>query len=385
MVIRRWALVPAVAAIVCAVLPPVAQAEDSPYYVVFKTWGLATPPQETGLKAVSFLPRRYLLYVEDREAREEWFGNQYLRAMTQDGVSVLVDPNSVSKSTFRERIGRHQVIFNSEFLLCKEKGCRPSDVTAWSIERGDAFHIKATRDGFHTLEGQRDVLFQGYISVDDLNELKQRGQITRVDDSHPRYRVEKQRVPALATTCGEIRRPGEFYPLTSDAHRATVAVLERLKVAEVDRDRVKVITEYGSPDRVYEFFRYRIEDHQEPEGAPERFFNVAAGFRYACLTGDLGGVTRTYIEIVTLSSSRRTESVEIRIDEFGTPKDLRELTGSPYMISINKPSHFSRALEILSRKIEDRTLAGYAITELNRSCRSSERANPKSKCLSYEY
>lgn len=111
---------------------------------------------------------------------------------------------------------------------------------------------------------------------------------------------------------------------------------------------------------------------------------MAAAFKYECRTGDLGDVTRSYIELVTIGSSRRTDTVEITIDEFGTPKDLLDLTGSPYMISINKPSHFTRALEILSRKIEDRTLAGYAITELNRSCGSSARSND-GRCLSYEY
>ena len=72
----------------------------------------------------------------------------------------------------------------------------------------------------------------------------------------------------------------------------------------------------------------------------------------------------------------------ISIDDFGTPRDLLDLTNSPYMLSINKMGHFSRALEILSLKIDDRTLAGYAITELNRSCNSRERAN-NSRCLSY--
>ena len=382
--IWRWAVLSAVVAMMCGVLPLSAQGDDSPYYVVFKTWALATPPQETGLKAVSFLPRGYLLYIEDRDARERPFDEAYLPAVTQDGVEVLVHPDSVSKSTFRQRIGAHEVIFNSEFLLCKEWGCRPNDVTAWSIDRGDAFHIGATERGFYRLDGQRDEPFHGFISVAELNELKQRGQVTRVDDPHPRYRVRKQRVPALATTCGEIRQQSDLYPLESE-HVATATVLERLKIAEIVGEWVKVTNDYGAADRMYEFFDYRIEDHEEPEGSPDRFFHVVAGFRYACHIGDLGDVTRNYIETVTLGSSRRPENVTIRIEDFGTPKDLRLLTASPYMISINKPSHFFRALEILSLKIDDRTLAGYAITELNRSCRSEERANSKSKCLSYEY
>ena len=384
-VIRRWTLVSAVVAVTCGVLTGGARADDSPYYVTFKTWALATPSLETGLKVVSFLPRRYLLYIEDRDAREEWFGVSYLRAVTQDGVNVLVDPDSVSRKTFRQWIGTHEVIFNSEFLLCKHQGCRPSDVTAWSIDRGDAFQIAATEKGVHRLEGQRDGPFHGFISVTELEDLKQRGLITRVDESHPRYSIEKRRVPALATKCGETRPAGNLYPLELSDFDATTAVLKQLKIALVDGERVKVTADYGERARMYEFFSYQIEDHEEPPGSPDRFFDVAAGIKYVCRIGDLGIVTRQYIEVVTLGSSRRAETVEIRIEDFGTPKDLLELTDSPYMISINKPSHFSRALDILSSKIKDRTLAGYAITELNRSCRSLERANPKSKCLSYEY
>ena len=108
MVIRRCALVLVVVAMTFGMLAPEARASDSPYYVVFKTWALATPTGESGLKVVSFLPRGYLLYIEDREEREEQFGAEYLRAVTQDGVEVLVDPDSVSKGTYREVYGNQR-------------------------------------------------------------------------------------------------------------------------------------------------------------------------------------------------------------------------------------------------------------------------------------
>ncbi len=381
---NRWTLAVVLIALMACGLLARAQAENSPYYVVFETWGLATSPLETGLKIVSFLPERYLLYIDNRDAREEAFGREYLRAVTQDGVNVLVNPDDVSRSTFRERIGTHEVIFNSEFSLCKSPGCRPIDDNAWSIARGDAFNIVATdENGFHTLEGRRDELFRGYISETELNEWKQHGQITRADEPHPRYDIDKRRAATLATRCGELRRVNDLYLLESD-DAATERVLNQLRVAEIDDGRIKVTTEYGAAGRMYEFFSYHIEDH-EARAPSERFFRMAAAFRYVCRTGDLGVVTREYIEGVVLSSSRRTDVVEIEIDDFGTPKNLLELTDSPYMISINKPSHFFRALEIISREIRDRTLAGYLVTELNRSCRSVERANRNSRCRSYEY
>ena len=168
-----------------ALFVPALRADDSPYYVVFKTWGLATPETETGLKAVSFLPRRYLLYIDDRQAPVSMFGTNYLRAVTQDGVEVFVDPGSVSRGTFRESIGTHEVIFNTEYLLCREVDCDPSDFTAWPIDRGDAFHIVEERNGVYVLEGRREEPFRGHIAVETLRGMKRRGQVTRVDDPHP--------------------------------------------------------------------------------------------------------------------------------------------------------------------------------------------------------
>lgn len=388
MVVTHRLVLALVVVVMCMGGTLAAQADDSPYFVVFQTWGLATPPLETGLKVVTFLPRRYLLYIEDRDALEKPFDREYLRAVTQDGVEVLVDPGSVSRSTFRQRIGNHEVIFNSEFLLCKIPGCTQDDVSAWPIDRGDAFDIVVTENGFRRLEGLRDEPFQGYISIEQLDELKRRGHITRVDDSHPRYRVEKRRAATLATKCGEQRPAGNFYDLVPDDD-ATTAVVELLRIATVEDQRVKVTSGYGEPGRMYEFFSYHIEDldHRDLDGerSADRFFHIAVAFKYACRARDLVGVTRDYIEVMTLASSRRDESVEININEFNTPRELRELTGSPYMISINKPRHFLGALEILNDKIADRTLAGYILTELNRSCPSEERANRQSKCLSYEY
>ena len=169
-----------------------------------------------------------------------------------------------------------EVIFNSEFLLCKTRGCpQPDDVNSWSIDRGDAFLIKDILNGIYELEGRREEFFSGFIPVDELDELKQRGQITRADDPHPRYRVEKQRALALRTSCGETRQAGDFYPLMAE-DRATRAVLEQLPtIAEVDGDRVKVIAQYGDADRMYEFYSYRIEDREAEERSTDRFFDVA--------------------------------------------------------------------------------------------------------------
>jgi hypothetical protein len=94
-----------------------------------------------------------------------------------------------------------------------------------------------------------------------------------------------------------------------------------------------------------------------------------------------------YFENVTFKSSRRDIPIKIDIndDGFRTPKTLRDLTGAPYLISINDYAHFERVIANLSNKIGDRTLAGYALSELNVSCKFKERQNKLSDCFQYKY
>ena len=78
--------------------------------------------------------------------------------------------------------------------------------------------------------------------------------------------------------------------------------------------------------------------------------------------------------------------VDIPSHLFNTPQDLLQYTNDAYMISINKPEHFESAIEIFTAKIGDRALAGYILTELNRSCRSGMRIQYSgSACRIYDY
>lgn len=374
-------------------------ADDSPYYTVYRTWALAPPGAETPGKIITFLPRRYLLYVENRNDFVKVAGHDYVQAITQDGTKVLVFEESISKKTFRISIGEHEVIFNIAFQLCKTIGCDPDEYTAVPVERGDAFKIKSEENGFYKLEGTRpNGPFQGYISIDRLAQMKTIGQITRADDPTPRYKIEKTKSTALTTECGEVKVENSISDIL-DGERSTARILKQIPLASVfpGGQKIRFLRAFGEENYMYNFYLYTIEDQAQEPGSARRSFYVSAAFKIHCRRNSLGTTQMLYIDTVNfvsdqqpnegeLISDYQQKEVEFTIDEFGTPKNLIEKTGAPYMISINNESHFNRALEIISLKIADRTLAGYILSEINRSCRSSERkAGSNSPCLGYSY
>ena len=363
-----------------------AENHASPYYTVYRTWALAPPGSESPGKIISFLPRRYLLYIENRDETVSFADADYVRATTQDGADVLVFEQNISRKTFKESIGEHEVIFNTLYQLCKTMGCEPDEITATPVERGDSFKIVEKDSGFYKLEGTRpDGNFQGYISKQRLAGMKSIGQVTRVDDPHPRYVISKRKSSALGTTCNDQRAANTKWAI-ADGDDATARILERINLGVVEGGEVRMQRPLGEAGMLYRFFLYSIEDREQPPDSDERIFHVAAAFKIHCQVSDLGSVMEDYIDSVTFVSDRRDEEVTFTIDEFGTPRDLHEYTGDAYMISVNSENHFNKALELLSVKIADRTLAGYVRTEINRSCRSAERkAGSNGPCLEYDY
>jgi hypothetical protein len=119
---------------------------------------------------------------------------------------------------------------------------------------------------------------------------------------------------------------------------------------------------------------------------------MAAGLKTKCATlGNSKQTVETFIEHAVFVNSRNLingEPVQVDIPShlFNTPQDLLQYKNDAYMISINKPEHFQSAIEILTAKTGDRTLAGYILTELNRNCRSEMRIQYSgSACGIYDY
>jgi hypothetical protein len=373
-----------------------AQTFDDARYAVYRTWALAPPETEHGYKIVSFIPESYFLFLSDSDPVYV-SGQAYQRALTQDGVEVIIHPEAISEESFQRSVGDHQVIFNSDYLMCKQIGCQPSLETDWLVARGEAYRIVSSSQSLITLRGTRSgQVVEGYVPRNELEYLTRIGKVTRADLPQPKYQIDKFTAAPLATSCGQTRDSGSALDL-AESDEVARRILELIPVAKMAEDegeeegQYKVSSAYGGPGYANAFYLYRIRNYTSVLEENEGFFEVAAALKIDCTLYEDGSYTENFIQHMTLMNSKnvfngRPIANEISMDLFDTPRDLRDYTGDAYMISVNKPEHFQRALEILTNRIGDRQLSGYILTELNRSCRSSMR-NPYSggPCVSYNY
>ena len=377
-----------------------AQTYDDSRYATYRTWALGPPGGENAYKIISYIPESYLMYLSEADPIYV-SGQEYRLAKTQDGVEVLVFSEAISELSFERSVGDHQVIFNADYLLCKEAGCSPELETDWLVARGEAYRIVASSQNMVTLRGTRGgQIIEGFVTQSELDYLARIGRITRADQPQPRYQIDKFQAPALSTTCGQTRQTGELISLPDD-DEVIRSIIGLIPVAEIgiegaegelaDSDTLRITSSYGGAGYANSFYFYRIRNHTTVLDADEGYFEVAVALKIDCTLYEDGSYTENFIQHMTLMNSKnvfngRPIANEISMDFFDTPRDLREYTGDAYMISINRPEHFQRALEILTNRIGDRQLSGYILTELNRSCRSSMR-NPysQSPCVTYDY
>ena len=177
-------------------------ADRKPYYVINETYALSINLFANRYPIIAFLPRRYLVYTENRFLYKKISKRNYVEAITQDGVNVLVLSSDISKSTFNDAFGDSEIIFNAGFQLCKTLACSPDQPEDYlTIRRGDSFKIKSSKQGLLQLAGQDEIV--GFVGEAKLEEMIESGQVTRADVVHPRYSIEKQEVSVLSTTCGQ--------------------------------------------------------------------------------------------------------------------------------------------------------------------------------------
>lgn len=368
----------------------VAQSFDHARYATYRTWALAPPGSEHAYKIVSYIPESYLLFLSD-DAPVYVSGQEYRLAMTQDGVEVLVFAEAISELSFERSVGDHQIIFNGDYLMCKQAGCIPELETDWLVARGEAYRIVASSQNMMTLRGTRNgQVVEGYVPRNELDYLSRVGRVTRADQPQPKYKIDKYQSASLATSCGESRSIGSVLQIDPD-NEIDRRILELIPVAKLEVEHYKVTSAYGGAGYANAFYLYKIRNYKTVLEEDEGYFEAAVALKIDCTLYEDGSYTENFIQHMTLMNSKnifngRPIANEISMEFFNTPRDLGEYTGDAYMISINRPEHFQRALEILTNRIGDRQLSGYLLTELNRSCRSSMR-NPysQSPCVAYEY
>jgi len=385
-----------------------------PHYTLYRTWALSPPDSENPFKITSFLPEGYLFHILDKN-HEVVSNSRYSLVLTQDGVKVLLYSGAISDLTFRQTVGDHELIFNSRYQLCKTIHCTSLNENAnrntWAIARSEAFKIveetNSNQQSLIKIKATRGwEIIEGYLSQIELDELVAKGIVTRTDQLLPKYLIKKTKSSALSTSCGEERSASDVIEISESDHVANrlidllqmgVEVPEEKGMKEsvqkqIDKKRIELTKDYGTKDYLYAFYLYEIEDRTVAENSDQRFFQAASGLKISCTDNKtLGTPTKDYIDHAIFVNSRNQFNgepfiVDISSRLFNTPRDIRQYTSDAYMISINKPEHFEQSIKILSDKIGDRTLAGYMLTELNRSCRSELRVQYSgSVCRIYDY
>lgn len=354
-----------------------------PYFAFEESFALSRTPVEGSYPIISFIPRTMLLYITNRDEITKISGRDYLKATTQDGVEVFVDATTVSRNTFENTIGSHEIIFNSAKRLCREIGCNkevPEQV--WKVHAGDAFKkYNSATSGFYKLEGIRyGQQIIGYIKDDELEELALFGAITLADKKHPKYKITKKSESKLSTKCGEIVKKGTVKKLGVgvEIDSSILSAFGFGIKAGIGADVTSEITkEYGGSDKKISFILYNIKNMRTDEKT-----KLVAQIVYKCEQGPLIDTLKT-IERVDIRNPETKKTYSLAFKEFNTPDDLSKYTGYPYFFSVNSYKQYLDIMERLGNTFEDRCLAGFFLSEFNRSCKSKYRSKPKATAYSY--
>ncbi len=354
---------------------------SDPYYAFEESWALSQRLEHGRYPITTFIPRTFLLFIQDRSKTRDIGGRPYLAATTQDGVDVFVDETTVSKKTFKKNIGGHEIIFNSETVLCRTLGCDKTDPDeVWRLHRGDAFKMDNTgMPGFYKLTADRHGnQVVGYIRQDDLENLTRSGFVTRADFPQPKYSIERTEGQISSTECGERRERGEERALGAGVE-LEISIFKIFGIgAEASvRRTVNITKAYGGANKKYSFFVYKIRHNRTNND-----FILVGQVIYTC---EAGGLVQplTRIERVDLKDPKLGRTYSLSFNTFQTPNDLLQYTGLPYLFSVNSYNHYTALMDRLGAIFEDRALAGFFLSEFNRSCRSRDRV--RSKCHNYSY
>lgn len=356
--------------------------ENEPYYT--KHWSIALSQQSIGGRypITTFIPTRYLLFIQNRDSLKKIGSQEYIAATTQDDVKVLVLNETVSGRSFKKSVGRHQVIFNCPYDLCRKPGCDRNDPEQlWQIGAGEAFEfINSEEEELIALRGIRvtgDTLV-GYMNINELYALNRQGVITRADYPHPKFMIHRTEVKNIGTDCSEIKAAGYEQPV-SDQMKLERLVLETYEIGRVKTSLGNIVyeKEIGKKGQKVSFFVYDIENERMQEN-----FQMIAAVTYLCREKGLSEAP-VRIEKVQIKNLLDKRDHFLDFVKYKSPDLLLDYLNSPYLFSVNTYQQYIDLTKRLGDEFGDRALAGYFLSEYNVSCRSVYRSKPEIRGYSY--
>lgn len=392
-VLRR--LAPATAASVLLVASAQAVRAEDPRYTLDRTFGLSPYKEYGHFVRSAFIPRTYLLYDIDPEEPDRYLRG-YAAATTQDGVRVYISEDLISQGTFTESIGHHELVFHGPARVCRRPACDLAiEDDTWDLDGGEAFDLveeqelsKARILEMEALRGNQKIT--AYISESKLESYISTGLVTKRDAVFPRYAVTKAHATNLSTRCNtkidkkkvvQKNRWTYFDELVFDHFSLGSKTDEGDSfIVTFSADRA-----YGDDGVVIQFYVYTVAPAaslgESNASDAEQPWHIIATVQYECLrvTTSERLLWIRVVELTYLDGSQRTS----RLYPWGTPEGLLDHTTSPYLWSVNSKGQFKHLLAKLSRELGDRWMAGYFISEFNRSCKRESRADGYCKAHSY--
>tara|TARA_R110002073_G_scaffold87651_1_gene208118 strand:- start:586 stop:1752 length:1167 start_codon:yes stop_codon:yes gene_type:complete len=364
-----------------------AQSANEARVTLSGSFALSSIPIDGRYPVVTYLPITFLLFDVDENSTRNILSGNYFAATTQDGVRLLVRKNVISPGSFPTIFGDQGIIFNSPYQVCLTANCdKQDDDELLRIRAGAVFSSNAVSVGDNTVmelvgnQGNRlDYQYiSGYISQTELEGLNKRSVVTFATLTHPQYSVVESDSFAFNTTCGEGVVANSERDIV-DYLDADIAVVSAFDLGQYVRQnsKFKFSKSYGDVSKEVVYKLYTVTDRRS---SPAQTDQYAAQIVYRCNQANILR-PRIFIESVSMKNIQTDESFFFTPE--GTPDNLFQFTGAPYLYSINSSEQYFLLMDILSRKISSRALAGYFISAFNRTCRGRDRN--KAECQHDSY
>ncbi|MBQ4845548.1 hypothetical protein [Pseudoalteromonas sp. MMG005] len=364
-----------------------ANGQSDPYYTTARSFGLSIMPEKKGLgeyrhSVITFLPRSFLLFIDDRNmVTKNIYGQRYIKVKSQDGVQLWVLEATVSKSTAKQKFKNASVHFNTTTVVCRIEQCDSSiDDHTYEIWGSEVLEVDENYESstwFKLNWIRNGSAFTGYIRKSKLKKLNDEGSITFSNEQHPKYTIEVSKNFKASKKCGDIYNYGE-----SKTFGRKLALWEKELIVQagigtvtVDGLRINFERLVGNKEELHYFRTYKITDNDSGQT-----YSLVAQIQYACkLDGGL-----TVLQKIKNVNLIQEGEIEYNLSDFDVALELsNELQTPDYLWSINTRVHYFELLKRLSETLKNRALAGYFLSEFNRSCPSNLRGSLK--CRKHDY
>ncbi|UCD94546.1 MAG: hypothetical protein JSU69_00400, partial [Candidatus Zixiibacteriota bacterium] len=133
----------------------------------------------------------------------------------------------------------------------------------------------------------------------------------------------------------------------------------------------------GEADKNIRFFVYDVHNTRT-----DKKFKLVSAVTYLCEKSGIS-ISEERIEFVQIVRPDDGRRYHLDFRDYQSPDTLMKLINPPYLFSVNCYDQYTNLMNKLGNVFEDRCLAGYFLSEFNRSCVSRYRT--RERCRSYSY